>query len=361
MPETLHHRIIRHIELNGPLPLAEYMHLCMADRNTGYYHTRNALGEDGDFLTAPETSQMFGELIGIWCYKVWRALGQPDELNLVELGPGRGLLMKDILRTASTLPDFRKTLRVQMLETSERMIGLQREALSGETDCSWIKALESVSAAPTLILANEFLDVLPIRQYIKDDTVWREKCVGMDQDGKLNWVLGTGILAHEYLPAGHEQEPKGAVCEISPPRESAMIEAAELVARNRGAGLFIDYGFVKPGFGDTLQAVRNHQYADLLVEPGLADISSHVDFATLGEHITRFPVTRYKPLTQGEFLLALGLLERAGSLGNGEDKDVQASLTRQAERLALPEQMGDLFKVFAFSTLEHLWPFDIQA
>ncbi|MEM7290209.1 MAG: SAM-dependent methyltransferase, partial [Pseudomonadota bacterium] len=207
------------------------------------------------------------------------------------------------------------------------------------------------------ILGNEFLDALPSRQYVKSKNVWRERCVGLDDNEDLTWVLGSGVLASDDLPTGHAQEPDGSVFEISTIRESFVERLCDLISENKGAALLIDYGHGQSGFGDTFQAVADHQFTDPLMEPGLADLTSHVDFEPLmkiasGKHCQAMPL-----VTQGEFLLEMGLLERAGLLGADKSHEDQQAITRQAERLALPDQMGNLFKVLAISSGPELWPF----
>ncbi|MEM9278784.1 MAG: class I SAM-dependent methyltransferase [Pseudomonadota bacterium] len=361
MPDTLKERIARHIKMSGPLPLAEYMHWCMADRKDGYYQSRQTIGRDGDFTTAPEISQMFGELIGIWAIKTWEQLGSPESFNLVELGPGRGTLMKDLLRACQVSQSFFNAANVILVETSSLLKETQAQTLSQHENIRWHSSISEIPEAPTILVANEFLDVLPFRQYIKAKDKWHENCVGLDEADELSWVLGTGILDEKSLPGGHTTEPHGSVFEVSVIREAFVENVASLVAENSGAALFIDYGHAKSGFGDTFQAIRGHEYIDTLAEPGLCDLTSHVDFEALKKVALDKGLKTQTLMTQGEFLLSLGLLERAGNLGSGKDPATQERLKNEAERLALPDQMGDLFKVFAFSSMPELWPFSKEA
>ena len=351
MTTPLHSRIVKHIKTSGPLPLAEYMHWCMADPKDGYYANQEAIGAKGDFITAPEISQMFGEMIGIWAVETWEALGKPSSFNLVELGPGKGTLMSDLLRIGNAVPQFLKAAQVQMIETSEKLIETQKQTLSEYENISWHKSLQEIPKQPTIIIANEFLDVLPIRQYVKAQNEWREHAIGADKNDNLVWALGTGVLDANSLPKNAEQEPEGAILEISTIREAFINNTAELLKENTGAALFIDYGHGKTAFGDTVQAMRAHGYTDILKEPGLADLTSHVDFDALAK-IAEAAGMNVSPLQkQGEFLLGKGLLERAGQLGHQQSPEIQEQLTQQAERLALPHEMGDLFKVFEFGTI----------
>ncbi len=358
MSTDLKSRIIRHIQTSGPLPLAEYMHWCMADAKAGYYTNQQAIGARGDFVTAPEISQMFGELIGIWAIEAWQACGSPEQFNLVELGPGKGTLMSDLLRATAVLPAFQSAAQINMIETSERLQAIQREVL-GEANVSWHKSVKSIADQPSIIIANEFLDVLPIRQYVKTDSNWHERVISIDGDNELIWSLSNAKLEAENLPEGAESEPDGAILEISATREAFLISCCEHILKHGGAALFIDYGHGKTGFGETFQAMRNHGFADPLEAPGEVDLTSHVDFGALA-NIVKEAGLEVKPLmTQGDFLIKLGLLERAGQLGHGKSEEMQAQITSAVERLAGPQEMGTLFKVFCVSAKDmKLPPFD---
>jgi len=351
MTTPLHSRIVKHMKTSGPLPLAEYMHWCMADAQDGYYTNQEAIGAKGDFITAPEISQMFGEMIGIWAVETWEVLGRPSPFNLVELGPGKGTLMSDLLRIGNAVPEFLKAAQVQMIETSDKLIEKQKQALHEHKNINWHKSIQEIPSQPTLVIANEFLDVLPIRQYVKVNKEWREHAIGVDKNDGLVWTLGTGVLDTGSLPQNADNEPEGAILEISTIREAFINNTAELLKQNTGAALFIDYGHGKTDFGDTLQAMRAHGFTDILKEPGLADLTSHVDFDALSRTATAAGMTVKNLTTQGEFLLGKGLIERAGQLGHQQSPEIQEQLTQQAERLALPQEMGDLFKVFEFGTI----------
>ncbi|MDJ0613343.1 MAG: class I SAM-dependent methyltransferase [Rhizobiaceae bacterium] len=358
MTAPLIDRIRRHVSMNGPLPLAEYMHWCLADKTHGYYQTKSVFGREGDFVTAPEVSQMFGELIGIWLIRTWDTLGRPNRFNLVEIGPGNGTLMRDILRAAKVDKDFSEAAHPVLIETSERLIDTQRDKLAEHENINWLKSLDDLDKHPALIIGNEFLDALPPRQYVKYENEWFERGVGIDEQNSLIWVtLPTRKLDTKLLPSGHEHEPDGAVFEISTIRESFVERMASHISTNTGAALLIDYGHIKSGFGDTFQAIAKHEFADPLACPGEADLTSHVDFEPLSIIATQTGCTAMPVISQGEFLLKLGLLERAGALGASKSTDEQRRITEEAERLALPHEMGDLFKVFAFSSRDALWPF----
>ncbi len=349
MTESFTERLARHISVNGPLPLAEFMHWAMSDPAQGYYSTCQPIGRAGDFITAPEVSQMFGELLGIWAIAAWQAIGSPARFNLVEIGPGRGTLMADMLRAAASHPSFMSSANIILVETSDSLTQTQKETLVGHDTVEWIASLHDLPDWPSIILANELLDVLPVRQYVKTGAAWHERSVGLDTNGKLSWVLGTGRLPDDSLPAGHENEPDGAVFEISPVREAFIRNTATALENNGGVALFMDYGHGKTAIGDTFQAVKNHRPVDPLEMPGAADLTSHVDFEALQNIALSSGMHVFPLMTQGEFLLSLGLLQRAGALGRNQSPEIQQRITGEAERLALPGEMGEIFKAFAFS------------
>ena len=349
-------RLIRQIDMIGPIPLADYMHLCLAERSQGYYRTRQPFGSKGDFLTAPETSQMFGELIGIWMLQTWQQLGKPSPFCLAEFGPGSGTMMADILKAVQILPEFQQAARLMMVETSEALAATQQEALSGfKMDKKWCTSLKEVPPMPLIAIGNEFLDALPFRQYVKTTKGWHERVVTLDQNRELAFGIGNGAIDPGFLPANAETEPVGSIFEIAPAREAFTSELAQHLVEHRGAALLIDYGHGESGFGDTFQAIQNHQYADPLAEPGRADLTSHVDFAAL-RRTAALTNADVKPLkTQADFLLFMGLLERAGMLGRDGDQLAREKLQRQVERLAASDQMGELFKVFAMTGEPWCW------
>lgn len=338
--------------------MAEYMHICLSDPQYGYYKTREAIGADhkqadlgGDFITAPEISQMFGELVGIWLITAWQSLDRPKPFSLVELGPGKGTLMRDILRAAQQVPDFLAAADVVMVETSDRLIARQREVLKpfngSVNSLSWLSSIADIPDQPSLVIGNEFLDALPFRQYVKAETGWHEVAISLDQKGNLQLGKSATRLDDQFLPDGAESEPDGSVFEYAPARQAVTEALADAITRSGGIALLIDYGHDRSGFGDTFQAVKNHAYANPLDSPGECDLTSHVDFAALMREAEKFETLKTAITTQGEFLLALGLLERAGALGAGKSPRIQQSLRSQVERLAAPDQMGRLFKVMA--------------
>ena len=347
---SLEDRIRRLIGTAGPLPVSDYMAMCLFDPADGYYTTREPFGEGGDFTTAPEISQMFGEMVGAWLVHAWRALGRPDPFALVEMGPGRGTLMRDIIRTARIDPAFLAAAQIHLVETSERLRGVQAEALAPHA-VKWHDDLSTLPALPMLFVANELFDAVPVRQFEQAPDGWRERRVGLDADGKLAFVPGLPIADQSLLPPGASAAPEGAIFEYAPAREAIAATMGERLATHGGAALVIDYGYIRSGFADTLQALRAHRYVSVFEEPGSADLTSHVDFESLARAAESAGASALPAITQGDFLLSLGLAQRAGALGHGKDEKTQAELRAAVERLAGTgkAEMGGLFKVLCLT------------
>jgi SAM-dependent MidA family methyltransferase len=344
----LKNRIIDLIGAVGPIPVNEYMALCLFDPEDGYYTTREPFGVAGDFVTAPEISQMFGELVAVWLYQAWLAIGRPMPVTIAEIGPGRGTLMKDMLRTLSRLdPALAAGASFAMIETSPRLTGIQKQTLAGiSARIGWHETIDTLPRAPLLIVGNELFDAVPIHQFIHAGAGWRERVIGLDDTDDLHFFAGAGSVDPTLLPDGAADAPQGAIVEVAPARAALMAAIAEWVARHGGVGLFIDYGHLRPGIGDTLQALRKHDHEDVLANPGEADLTAHVDFAALAA-IVRAHDLDAQLTTPGEFLLGMGLLERAGLLGANADEAARDKIAGEVERLADPQAMGDLFKVLA--------------
>ena len=338
------------IEADGPMPVSRYMALCLGHPQHGYYTTRDPLGAAGDFTTAPEVSQMFGELIGLWCAEVWRRMGAPRRILLVEMGPGRGTLMQDMLRAARVLPEFRAALAVHLIETSPKLKERQRIALADAgVPVTWHERPESLPDGPLLAVANEFVDALPVDQFVKAEDGWHERRVGLGPDGKLVFGLDPVALPalEENLPPRLRPAPAGAMLErrdLGP-----MQEIARRIAASGGAGLVIDYGHIQTAFGDTLQAVRSHKPVDPIEDPGEADLTAHVDFEALGAAIKGQGVSLHGPVTQGGFLRRLGIGLRAERLKKSAPAQTEAIDAALARLTGPAPGMGELFKVFAFS------------
>lgn len=341
-------RIVELISALGPIPVSEYMALALFDPRDGYYTTREPFGMQGDFTTAPEISQMFGELIAVWLYEAWRTLGQPMPATIAEIGPGRGTLMKDMLRTLARLdPAFVANAAFAMVETSPRLAEIQKRTLAdAPATPDWHESVATLPQAPLFIVGNELFDAVPIHQYVRTDTGWRERMVGLDDDDRLAFFAGAASLDAALLPRDACDAPQGSIVELSPARSALMASIAERIARHGGCGLFIDYGYVQPSVGDTLQALLRHRYDDVLASPGEADLTAHVDFSALAAAARAHGLNAHTA-TQGNFLLDLGLLERAGQLGARADASLREKISGEVERLAGPGAMGDLFKVLA--------------
>jgi NADH dehydrogenase [ubiquinone] 1 alpha subcomplex assembly factor 7 len=338
-------KLIARIRADGPMTLADYMDACLSDPFYGYYMRREPFGRYGDFVTAPEVSQMFGELIGVWTVVVWEAMGSPKEFVLAELGPGRGTMMADLLRVVRVMPEFTSAARVHLIETSDRLRAIQEKTLAAAgTPISWHASVDELPPGPIIVLANEFFDALPIRQFRWGEQGWAERMVGLDAEGNLAF----GLRPVDQRPLSR-QLPDGAVVEASPVAVAIVTAIGRRIAEAGGAALIIDYGSDRPGYGDTLQAVRDHKYADPLAEPGEADLTAHVDFAALTK-VAADAGTRPRPiLTQGEFLTRLGLITRAQALAKDMDEATREAIAAAGERLAGPKAMGELFKVLAVS------------
>ena len=331
---SLRDRLAAQIRAGGPLTVAQYMAACLYDPQDGYYATRPALGARGDFITAPLVSQMFGELIGLWAVEAWERLGRPDPVRLVEMGPGDGSLMSDLLRAARLAPAFLAAADIWLVEVSEPLRMLQRQVLGDQV--SWARSLDDVPGeAPLLLVANELLDCLAARQFVRTERGWAERMVGLDEAGALAFGLTTAPLDRDA--------PLGAILEHSPGQEALGSALGERIARNGGAALLIDYGRAVPGFGDTLQALRAHRKESPLAAPGEADLTVHADFpAVLAAAHAQAAQTAHI-LTQGELLVRLGIGSRAEALAQARPDKAQ-EIERQLERLVSPDQMGELFK-----------------
>jgi NADH dehydrogenase [ubiquinone] 1 alpha subcomplex assembly factor 7 len=325
------------ISASGPIPVSRYMALCLSHPEHGYYTNRDPFGRAGDFVTAPEISQMFGELIGLWAAEVWRQMGSPPAVRLIELGPGRGTMMADALRAARALPAFRSALSVHLVETSPALERRQRETLAAcGVPITWHRALAEVPAGAAIIFANEFFDALPVHQAVRGAQGWHERVVGLDHEGRLAFAFSPVLSPIAHMPQRLDATAApGAIFEW---RCAEAIRAlAARVARN-GAALIIDYGHTESGLGDTLQAVRGHRFADVLAEPGEVDLTAHVDFAA----------QVYGPIEQGLFLQRLGIAERAARLQTAtpaKSGAIDAALARLTG--PGPAGMGRLFKALA--------------
>jgi SAM-dependent MidA family methyltransferase len=347
----LEQEIRRLIEVAGPMPVSEFMDLCLSHPQHGYYLTRDPFGSEGDFTTAPEISQMFGELIGLWAATVWRSMGSPDTLRLVELGPGRGTLMADALRAARVMPGFMAALAVHLVEISPALKRQQQQALGTlDIPVSWHEALHEVPGGPTIIIANEFFDALPVHQMIKRPSGWHERVVELDQDGSLVWGTAAEPTTHfeRILPKALRQAPAGALFEWR--SDAVALELGRRVRSAPGAALVIDYGHARSAPGDTLQAVGNHAYRDPLEAPGLVDLTAHVDFQALAEAAESLGAALHGPIEQAPFLRNLGIESRAAVLkthAKDQAGEIEAGLRRLTDESE--RGMGRMFKVLGLA------------
>jgi NADH dehydrogenase [ubiquinone] 1 alpha subcomplex assembly factor 7 len=343
--------IRRLIAIAGPMPLADYMRLCLTHPQYGYYVTHDPIGAAGDFITAPEISQMFGELIGVWMAAVWQQMGAPENVRIVELGPGRGTLMIDALRAAKTVRSFYTAIVLHMVEISPKLQAVQQQRLEGLGEpVLWHPALTDIPGGPAIIIANEFIDALPVHQAIKRADGWHERVVEVAPDGKLAIGAARDPLPHfdATLPRELRQSAEGSIYEW---RSDAI--ALELGRRTRsdGAALIIDYGHVRQGLGQTLQAVAGHSYTDPLRSPGEADLTAHVDFGTLANSAEIIGGRIHGPLSQRDFLHRLGIEKRAAMLKSQVAPEKTAEIDSALARLTEtgPKGMGELFKVLAIA------------
>ena len=342
--------LARRIALAGPLTVAEFMAEALGHPVHGYYKHRDPFGMAGDFTTAPEISQMFGELIGLWAGSVWRQMGSPQSVLLVELGPGRGSMMQDALRAAHVMPEFRSALSVHFVEVSPLLEKRQREFLGGlGVPFTWHQSLNDVPEGPAIILANEFFDSLPVHQAVMCADGWHERVIKIDESNKLRFSI-----ARDPIPLFEQLLPRGMRPQIGEVFEwradQTALELGRRVKHAEGAALVIDYGHAKSAPGETLQAVGKHQYVDPLVSPGLVDLTAHVDFQALAEAAESMGARAYGPIDQGEFLRRLGIESRAIALKNTAPPSKVMEIDRALARLtgAGGRNMGQLFKAVGF-------------
>ncbi len=346
----LHRELVQLIEAEGPLTIDRFMSICLGHPRFGYYMNRDPFGRGGDFVTAPEVSQMFGELVGVWCAEMWSTLGRPESFAVIELGPGRGTLMADIVRAAGVLPDFLPAAEFHLVETSPLLRGRQRETLSNlDGRVHWHDHILDVPPGPALIVANEFFDALPVRQLEWRTGSWCERAIGLDDNGELSLGLKYEVRDTPSFLDGL-QAADGDVVELSPDRANYMAVLVERALAAPLYGLVIDYGHQKSALGDTLQAVREHEYCQIVDTPGESDLTAHVDFQALGAAATMAGACASEVITQRQFLQQLGIETRAARLKEGAEKTLCDDIDQALARLIDCDQMGNLFKVMAVSS-----------
>jgi len=336
---TLKDHIKAQIAAEGPMRLDAYMSLCLLHPTLGYYTTRAPFGQAGDFVTAPEISQMFGELIGLALAQSWLDQGAPSPFTLAELGPGRGTLMLDILRACANVPGFLDAARITLIEASPALRQEQRSTLAAH-EVVHIDDLSDLPDHPLILVANEFFDALPIRQFVRDGAQWRERQIGVEDD---TLVFGLGPASVQPALAHRMEDTKdGDLVEVCAAAGPVVNTIAQHINAHGGTGLIIDYGDWR-SLGDTLQALRHHAPADPLAQPGSADLTAHVDFEALAQASTPCPHTRITP--QGVFLERLGITARAQALAERLDGATLQTHVAAHRRLTHPHEMGNLFKV----------------
>ena len=330
------------IALDGPMRISDFMHLCLLHPQHGYYVNHAAFGVQGDFITAPEISQMFGELLGLCIAQAWMDQGSPDSFHLLELGPGRGTLMSDIVRATRSVPGLHRAAEITLLDASETMKQRQKETLSG-CHVNWIESLDELEDKPIFTIANEFFDALPIRQYVRAGEAWHERLIGL-QDGELGFGLSPVTQTGDYLHSRLNDTTDGDIVEVSEATQSIIGQLGQHIETHGGCALIIDYGDWTSK-GDTLQAVRDHKYSNVLTALGDADLTAHVDF----EQIARASQCAVsKMCTQQDLLERLGIAHRAQSLvTSATDEGQKNDVITAYRRLTHEEEMGTLFKAIA--------------
>lgn len=336
--------ITRRIALTGPISLADFMAEALGHPRLGYYRHATPVGAAGDFTTAPEISQMFGELLGAWLAERWLAMGRPAPVRLVELGPGRGTLMADALRATRGVPGFHAALDLHLVDTNEPMRAAQRSVLQSFTSTvptAWHERFDTVPEGPLLLVANEFFDALPVRQFHRTSRGWVERMVGIDENGALRLALAPGVTPFAKLLPDAAVDAEAEICEAGRALAAAI---GDRIARHGGWALIIDYSGETAGRAASLQAVRSHQGADILDRPGETDLSAHVDFAALAK---ASGVASFGPVGQGTFLRELGIAERSEVLKRKASPEQARTIDAALVRLIAPDQMGTLFRVLA--------------
>ncbi|WP_088348537.1 MULTISPECIES: SAM-dependent methyltransferase [Rhodomicrobium] len=338
-----------HLAERGPMSVGDYMAWCLTGSEAAYYRSGNPIGASGDFVTAPEVSQIFGELIAIWAYTVWQSMGMPRPFNLAELGPGRGTLMQDALRAARAMPGFIDAAQIHLVETSEALRAKQQQVLSAFCAPNWHQTVQAVPHEPLIVIANEFFDALPVEQHVFEKGSWHRRVVSLNAAGRP--AFSTGRLAVPPVELMPPEPPReGDILEHRPSASALIAEFGRRAQSAPVAVLVADYGYERRDYGDTLQAVRTHGYANPLEAPGETDLSAHVNFAELTHAAESAGLNVWGPMPQSEFLLSLGLEARLRVLMSAARGEQRSALFLGARRLVDPFQMGNLFKVMAMTS-----------
>ncbi len=347
-PTPLEERLALAIKAGGPISVGDFVEDALVHPQHGFYTSQEAIGSGGAFTTAPEISQVFGELIGAWMVDGWQAIGEPARTTLIELGPGRGVLMADILRVAAKRPAFLKSLSVRLYEQSARLRLEQSRRLADAPDLDWLLDLDDAPDAPLLAVGNEFLDCLPLHQFQKTPDGWRERLIGLDEDGRLAFTLGAREA--DGVPDWARDVAMGSIVETRPQAEEIARFFCKRLKKRPGRVLFIDYGHARSAPGETLQALRGHEKVPPLSTPGLADVTAHVDFQALARVATAEGCAVYGATTQSAFLNRLGARERTERLCARATAQQAENLRTGLERLTAPAQMGEIFKALCIAS-----------
>ncbi len=343
-------RLAERIRAGGPISTGVFLGEALFDPREGFYATKDPIGAGEDFITAPEISQMFGELVGLWLAQVWHQLGSPAPVQLVEFGPGRGTMMKDILRAGRAVPNFSSALQVSLIEASPALMNVQAGMLeAAPCPVNWKTTLSDVPPGPCLIIGNEYLDCLPVRQFVYQSDEWHERLVDVNEAGDFSFVLShspASVVDLGMIPPALREAKEGALVEVRPGMAPLMCELAARFSHAPAMALFIDYGHTTSEFGDTLQAITAHKKVDPLAAPGTADLTTRVDFEDIKRVAKAAGLRVAGPTTQANWLKRLGLEYRAADLAR-KNPEQKRKLARQIHRLSDEAQMGALFKVIA--------------
>jgi SAM-dependent MidA family methyltransferase len=344
--------IRRRISIAGPMPVRQFMSLCLSHPQHGYYMNRDPLGRGGDFITSPEISQVFGELVGLWAASAWHLMEQPENVRLIELGPGRGTMMLDAMRAAQVVPAFRQAIVVHLVEVSPTLRDRQQQTFAAlDVPVTWHQSFEEVPDGPAIVVANEFFDALPVNQAIKQFNGWYERVVEVDADGNLKFGIANDTipLFEQLVPPALRDAPIGTIYEWRGDNQPLAI--GRRLAQQGGAALIVDYGYDKTAAGETLQAVSGHGYVDPLLAPGEADLTAHVDFRAFADAAESMGARAFGPVSQATFLRRLGIEKRAVALTALAPPEKAADIDKGIKRLIAEgrKDMGSLFKVMAIA------------
>lgn len=351
MPDPLNKLILEAIQKNGSMSLGEFISMALCHPQYGYYSKGDPFGLDGDFTTAPEVSQMFGEVIGAWVIDIWIQMGKPNPVNLIECGPGRGTLMSDIMRVGKSVEGFIDASKIHLIESSPTLRQKQSESLN-LYDVSWYNEISEISEnVQSIILGNEFLDALPIEQLTRNDKGWQKRVLVLGDDNVIEFAWAKA--EHDLKQLLPSKTQSNQIYEIAPVRNQFISSCVDLLNLSGGVALFIDYGYTRSHYGDTLQAVKKHEYIDALQGIGSCDITSHVDFDAMSRHVQQLDCHISPVETQGIFLAKIGIEHRLLALKNtvikttsmNDASEIIRGMDASMDRLIGRDQMGDLFKV----------------